>query len=92
MADIHALPTREKQRNDFLIERLEELLVQARSGDIESMLAVVFRPIRGRFFTVDTGCVDGLLAIGSLETLKHDLLTAMEDGPGVTTVPPPDAG
>jgi hypothetical protein len=77
MSELKVLPTRERERSADLMEKLEYLMGLAKSGDIESIVAVAFRP-SGRFVSVRSGVKDGLHVIGCLETLKHDMMNDMD--------------
>ncbi len=75
--NIRSLPVA-KPVNSDVIEKLEALMVQARSGDIESFIAAAFRPNR-RWFTTFSGQINTLEKIGALEAMKLDLLNSLDE-------------
>ena len=77
METIRSLPV-SKPVNSDAVEKLEALLAQVRSGDVESFIAAAFRPGK-RWFTIFSGQLNTLEKIGALAAMKLDLLNSLDE-------------
>lgn len=77
MADIRPLPTSNPVNSDA-VEKLEALLAQVKSGDVESFVAAAFRPNR-RWFTTFSGQLNTHEKVGMLAAIQLDLLNSMNE-------------
>ena len=76
MSEIRAI-TPQKPVNSDAVEKLEALLEQVKSGDVESFIAAAFRPNK-RWFTTYSGQIDTLAKLGALDCMKADLRKTMD--------------
>jgi hypothetical protein len=77
-ADLKIVPVKKPYREE-LLELLDELRLEIDDGRFDSFYVIAFNP-EGTFMTYRRGkSQDGLKVIGLLETLKHDVLTAMDE-------------
>jgi hypothetical protein len=69
----------EKLQPGGLVEYLERLLERARAGEISSLFAATFNAGDSSFETIERGIrIDRLRMIGVLESMKLDMLRAMD--------------
>lgn len=63
------------QKNDELIECAENLLEQAKSGDLRAAVIVKF-DVQERFMILKVGDISDLTVCGALDFAKYDIVTS----------------
>jgi len=76
-AKIHTLTQAQAPARDAMLEMIDRTRAEIERGDAISIMMIVVAPDR-EFCTRAEGEVRSLELIGMLETLKHDLIRAMD--------------